>query len=127
MKKSRIISVLVFFSVLGLIIYFPGRKWARGHVNYMTAVEDHPLNCLSCHVYTQKSGFISKLVNRKYLSPFNLGVSRDGSTLHVVAQESNALLVVDPETHKVLNKIKVGNLPHSVILSTEGKKKHIRN
>jgi YVTN family beta-propeller protein len=127
MKKSRIISVIVFFSVLGLIIYFPGRKWARGHVNYMTAVEDHPLNCLSCHVYTQKSGFISKLVNRKYLSPFNLAVSRDGSRLYVVAQESNALLIVDPGTRKVLNKIKVGNLPHSVILSSDGQKAYVSN
>ena len=127
MKTSRIISVIVFFSVLGLIIYFPGRKWARGHVNYMTAVEDHPLNCFSCHVYTQKSGFISKLVNRKYLSPFNLAVSKNGDRLYVVAQEANALLVVDPGTHKVLNKINVGTLPHSIVLSSDGKKAYVSN
>ena len=117
----------MFFSVLGLIIYIPGRKWARGHVNYMTAVEDHPLNCLSCHVYTQKSGFISKLVNRKYLSPFNLTVSKDGNRLYVVAQEANALMVVDAGTHKVLDKITVGNLPHSVILSKDGQKAYVSN
>ena len=127
MKTSRIISVIVFFSVLGLIIYFPGRKWARGHVNYMTAVEDHPLNCLSCHVYTQKNGFISKLVNRKYLSPFNLTVSKDGDRLYVVAQEDNSLLVVDPQKRKVLKKISVGNLPHSVILSKDGQKAYVSN
>jgi YVTN family beta-propeller protein len=127
MKTSRILLVIVFFSILGLIIYFPGRKWARGHVNYMTAVEDHPLNCFSCHVYTQKSGFISKLVNRKYLSPFNLTVSKDGSRLYVVAQESNELLVVDAGTHKVLDKIAVGNLPHSVILSGDGGKAYVSN
>src|SRR5450759_332083 len=127
MKTSRIISVIVFFSFLGLIIYIPGRKWARGHVNYMTAVEDHPLNCLSCHVYTQKKGFISKLVNRKYLSPFNLTVSKDGNRLYVVAQEANALMVVDAGTHKVLDKITVGNLPHSVILSKDGQTAYVSN
>ena len=91
MKTSRIIIVIGFFSILGLVVFFPGRKWARGHVNYMTAVDYHPLNCFSCHAYTQKSGFISKLVNRKYLSPFNLAVSKDGNWLYVVALFSRAL------------------------------------
>ena len=127
MKTSRIIIVIGFFSILGLVVFFPGRKWARGHVNYMTAVDDHPLNCFSCHVYTQKSGFISKLVNRKYLSPFNLAVSKDGNRLYVVAQESDALLVVDAANHKVLNKIGVGRLPHSVVLSADGQKAYVSN
>src|SRR5450759_65198 len=127
MKTSGILSVLLFFSVLGLIVYFPGRKWARVHVNSKTAVGDHPLNCLSCHLYTQKSGFISKLVNRKYLSPFNMAVSKEGDRLYVVAQEANALLVVDPEKKKVLKKIIVGNLPHSVILSNDGQRAYVSN
>jgi len=127
MKTSRIIIVIGFFSILGLVVFFPGRKWARGHVNYMTAVDDHPLNCFSCHVYTQKSGFISKLVNRKYLSPFNLAVSKDGNRLYVVAQESDALLVVNAANHKVLNKIGVGRLPHSVVLSADGQKAYVSN
>ena len=123
----RIFSVFVFFFILGLVIYIPGRKWARTHVNYITAVEDHPLNCFSCHIYTQKSGFISKLVNRKYLSPINLAVSKDGKRLYVVAQEANALLVVNAESHKVMNKIGVGNLPHSVVLSSNGQKAYVSN
>ena len=127
MKTSRIIIVIGFFSILGLVVFFPGRKWARGHVNYMTAVDDHPLNCFSCHAYTQKSGFISKLVNRKYLSPFNLAVSKDGNRLYVVAQESDALLVVNAANHKVLNKIGVGRLPHSVVLSADGQKAYVSN
>jgi len=127
MKTSKIITVIVFFSILGLITYFPGKKWARSHVNYMTAVDDHPLNCFSCHVYTQKSGFLSKLVNRKYLSPFNLAVSKDGNRLYVVAQESDALLVVDAANHKVLKKIGVGRLPHSVVLSADGQKAYVSN
>jgi YVTN family beta-propeller protein len=127
MKASRIISVIVFLSILGLIIYFTGGKWARTHVNYITATGDHPLNCLSCHLYTQKSGFIYKLVNKKYLSPFNLAVSKDGSRLYVVAQEDNSLLVVDPQKRKVLNRISVGNLPHSVILTNDGQKAYVSN
>jgi YVTN family beta-propeller protein len=125
--KTRIIAVVVLFGILGVLIFFPGHKWAREHVNYKTATTDHPLNCLSCHMYIQKDGFVAKLVNRKYLSPFNLAVSADGSKLYVVAQESNKLLVVDAHSEKVLDKINVGLYPHSVVLSSDQKKAYVSN
>ncbi|HUX56563.1 MAG TPA: beta-propeller fold lactonase family protein [Bacteroidales bacterium] len=106
--------------VLGLIIFSPGRKLARAHVNSKTAVEDHPLLCTSCHLYTQRNGAFSKLTNADYYSPFNICVSKDGSRLFVVAQDKNMLMVVDPEKGKVLSKINVGLHPHSVILNGEG-------
>jgi YVTN family beta-propeller protein len=127
MKTSRILAVLLFFSVLGLIVYFPGGKWARSHVNLKTGVEDHPLNCLSCHLHNQKSGLVYQLVNRKYLSPFNLAVTKNGNMLYVVAQEDNSVLVVDPAKKKVLNRIPVGTLPHSIILSSDEKRAYVSN
>jgi YVTN family beta-propeller protein len=120
-------KIFIITGVFGLIIFFPGRFWARSHVNYKTAVEDHPLNCLSCHLHNEKSGLIFKLVNKKYLSPFNLAVSKDGSRLYVVAQEDNSILVVDSKTSKVLNKIPVGKLPHSVVLSKDGQHAYVSN
>lgn len=120
-------KIFILIAVFGLIIIFPGRFWARSHVNYKTAVDDHPLNCLSCHLHNEKSGLIFKLVNKKYLSPFNLAVSKDGSTLYVVAQEDNSLIVVNSETGKVLKKITVGNLPHSVVLSKDGQRAYVSN
>ena len=121
MKTSyKIFLMAGILFVLGLIVYFPGRRIARKHVNYITAVTDHPLLCTSCHVYTQKTGLVAKLINADYYSPFNVAVSKDGSRLYVVAQEANALLVVDPENHKVLNKINVGNYPHSIVLGNDG-------
>ena len=127
----KISAILIRLSgiilVLTLLIYFPGRKWARAHVNEKTATTDHPLLCTSCHLYIQKTGFISKLVNARYISPINLTVSGDGKRLYVVAQESNALLIVDAERNKVINKIGVGNQPHSVILSKDGKKAYVSN
>ena len=72
-----------------LFLIFPAvNRWAREHVNYKTATEDHPLNCISCHLYTQKTGFISKLINADYYSPFNLAVSDDGEKLFIVAEEA---------------------------------------
>jgi len=127
MKTSEL---LIYFGVIvafGLIVFFPGRKLARTHVNYQTAVEDHPLNCLSCHLYTQTSGLVSKLINANYYSPFNMAVSKEGDRLYVVAQEAGALLVVDTESHEVLNKIKVGNNPHSVVIDDEGEKAYVSN
>jgi len=123
-KKIAILGILV---VLGLVIYFPGHKLARAHVNYRTGVEDHPLLCLNCHLYIVSEGPIAKMVNKEYNSPINLAVSKDGSRLYVVAQESNELITVDAEQNKVINKIEVGNLPHSVILSLDGQKAFVSN
>ena len=113
--------------VLGLVVCFPGRKLARKHIDYKTGVGDHPLLCTNCHLYIYKSGPVSKLVNKQYYSPINMTVSKDGSRLYVVAQEGNALMVIDPEKQKVLNKISVGNFPHSVILSNNGLTAYVSN
>ena len=128
MKRSTIIIRLSgIILVFALLIIFPGHKWARAHVNEKTATNDHPLLCTSCHLYIQKTGLVSKLVNTRYLSPIDLSVSGDGKKLYVVAQESNSLLVIDAETNKVINKIEVGVQPHSVILSKDGKKAYVSN
>jgi YVTN family beta-propeller protein len=128
MKRSTILIRLSgIILVLALLIIFPGHKWARNHVNEKTATTDHPLLCTSCHLYIQKTGLVSKLVNTRYLSPINLTVSGDGKRLYVVAQESNSLLVVDSENNKVINKIEVGEQPHSVILSKDGQKAYVSN
>ena len=128
MKRSTLfIRLSGIILVLGLLIYIPGRKWARAHVNEKTATTDHPLLCTSCHLYIQKTGLTAKLVNARYLSPINLTVSGDGKRLYVVAQESDALLIVDAEKNKVINKIGVGNQPHSVILSKDGLKGYVSN
>jgi len=128
MKRSTILIRLSgIILVLALLIIFPGHKWARNHVNEKTATNDHPLLCTSCHLYIQKTGLASKLVNTTYLSPINLTVSADGKKLYVVAQESNSLLVVDAENSKVINKIGVGTEPHSVILSKDGQKAYVSN
>ena len=60
LRKILIFGTLVI--ILGVGIYL-GRNAARKHVNYITAVEDHPLTCWSCHVYTQKDNFIAKMMN----------------------------------------------------------------
>jgi len=121
---------LVF--IAGILIIFglarkPAHHWARQHVNYITAVDDHPLNCMSCHLYTQKDGFIAKLINEDYISPFNIAVSPDGNRLYVIAQEGNALLVVDPAENQVLNKIMVGEKPHSVVVNHAGETAFVSN
>ena len=105
----------------------PAHNWARKHVNYITAVDDHPLNCLSCHMYTQKDGIIAKFINEDYLSPYNMAVSPDGSRLFVIAQEGNALLVIDTQTNEVIDKIAVGEKPHSVLINNDGNTVFVSN
>ncbi len=123
----KIIILSSLLLVLGLLIFLPGKKWARQHVNYMTAVEDHPLNCLRCHLYTHTEGVIAKAINADYLSPYNMAVSPDGGTLYVVAQEANALLSVDIESGRVREKITVGERPHSVVLKKDGRTAYVSN
>lgn len=128
MRKFYIIVIITGVLVLaGLALHSYAHRWARAHVNYETAVEDHPLNCLSCHLYTSKNGFIAKLMDAGYYSPFNLALSRDGKKLYVVAEEGNTLLIVDTENGKVSGKIKVGNRPHSIILDDAERKAYVSN
>jgi YVTN family beta-propeller protein len=124
LKFTIPVGVLVIF---GVVLYRPYHRWAREHVNYLTATEDHPLKCASCHLYIQKSGIISRMVNANYYSPFNLAVSPDGKYLYVVAEEGNALLVVNTEKNKVTEEIEVGIRPHSVVLSRDGKTAYVSN
>ncbi len=123
----RIIIPAAILVILGVVIYKPYHRWAREHVNNLTATTDHPLKCASCHLYIQKSGVISKMVNAKYYSPFNLAPSPDGKYLYVVAEEGNALLVVNTEKNKVTKEIKVGVRPHSVVVSSDGKTAYVSN
>jgi len=123
----KIIIPAAILVILGVVIYKPYHRWAREHVNNLTATNDHPLKCAPCHLYIQKSGFISKMVNAKYYSPFNLAPSPDGKYLYVVAEEGNALLVVNTEKNKVTKEIKVGVRPHSVVLSKDGKTAYVSN
>ena len=124
MKTFWIISLLL---ALGLIVYFPGGQLARSHVNEKTAVTDHPLNCASCHLYISKNKYLTKLVNEEYLSPLNLEISKDGKYLYVVAQDGDALLKVDAENREVLNKVQVGDHPHSVLLNETNEILYVSN
>jgi YVTN family beta-propeller protein len=78
-------------------------------------------------MYTQKDGLIAKAINADYLSPFNMAISPDGKTLYVIAQEGNAILVVDIEAEKVLDIIAVGERPHSVVLKKDGNTAYVSN
>lgn len=127
MTRSKLFILGGTVIVLGLLIHFPGRKLARAHVNSKTAVDDHPLLCTSCHLYTSTNKLISKFINADYLSPLNLAVSPKGDRLYVVAQEADELLVVDANKSKVLNNIRVGKYPHSVVVDNDNKRAYVSN
>ncbi len=128
MKKLYILMASLALVVLSVALVYPkAHRWARAHVNYKTATEDHPLYCLSCHLSTQKTGLASWLINADYYSPFNIAVSKDGKKLYVVAEEGNALLVVNTQKEKVIRKIKVGEHPHSVVLNKDESKAYVSN
>ncbi|WP_346856303.1 beta-propeller fold lactonase family protein [uncultured Draconibacterium sp.] len=127
MKRQKLFVLAGLVVVLGLLVYFPGRKLARAHVNYMTAAEDHPLLCLNCHLYKKSDGIIYKLVNKDYLSPYNTAVSNDGTQLYVVAQDANELLVTDIEKKQILQHIPVDNHPHSIVLTNDGNIAYVSN
>lgn len=123
----KIIIPAAILAILGIVIHKPFYRWSREHVNYQTATEDHPIKCWSCHLYFQNGGIVSKAVNANYYSPFNMALSIDGKYLYVVAEEGNALLVVNTESNKVIKEIEVGVRPHTVVLSRDGKTAYVSN
>ncbi|MGD0581873.1 MAG: beta-propeller fold lactonase family protein [Bacteroidales bacterium] len=126
-RRSRIVRGIITLVIILAVSSFFFLKWSRAHVNYITATEDHPLDCFACHLYIQKDNIFARLVNREYLSPYKLAVSKAGDRLYVVAQESNSVLVVDLAGNKVLNKIRVGNHPHTIALDKTGKYGYVSN
>jgi len=123
--KGILISAVIILVLASVIIF--GGRWARGHVNYITAPEDHPRTCWTCHVYTQQDNIIAKIINETYVSPYKMDISRDGNTLYVIGQESNELVLVDAHEGTVLEKIPVGLKPHTVSLSPDGQMAYVSN
>ena len=124
LKPFVIYGSIAIVVAIGLLM---GHRAARAHVNWITAVDDHPYTCWTCHVYTQKDNFIAKVMSETYVSPYNLTLSPDGSRLYVVGQESNQIVVVDPLAGKVLEKIEVGERPHTIELSPDGLSAYVSN
>ena len=60
LKPFVIYGSIALVVAIGLLM---GHKAARTHVNWITAVDDHPYTCWTCHVYTQKDNFIAKVMN----------------------------------------------------------------
>ena len=72
--------------------YSAFHKWSVEHVLYMTGGVEHPIGCVSCHVYPERDGFVANVFNEDYLSPLNATVSDDNSRLYVVAQDADQLI-----------------------------------
>jgi YVTN family beta-propeller protein len=128
MKKRYIFISITAIVIISAALFYPrAHKWARAHVNFITAVEDHPLLCTRCHLYESNSGFVYNMVNADYYSPFNMAITRDGSRLYVVAEEGNVVLIVDTKKQKVTGKIRVGEQPHSIVLNSDESKAYVSN
>ncbi len=125
MKKVFLTSGILI--IVLLLVFIPGKKWARAHVNYKTATDDHPLTCTNCHAYISKSPLVSKIVNRDYYSPMNIAVSGDGKRLFITANDADLLVVADTEQGKVVKKIKVGQKPYAVLIDKQGKYAYVSN
>lgn len=127
MSRLKTYVIIAVLSGLGLLIFIPGRQLAREHVNERTAVTDHPLLCTSCHIPISKNKLITRIINADYFSPFNLAVDNKNRWMYVVAQDTDELLKVDIENKKVVEKIKVGDHPHSVIIDEKAQRAYVSN
>lgn len=125
-KYRRLIILGIVLAVL-VAARFPAHKYFRKHVDWVTAVDDHPLNCLPCHLYREADGPFSGLLNEDYLSPYNLTLSGDGHSLYIIAQDGNSLLIADTRTGKIISEIPVGERPHTVLLSKDEKTAYVSN
>jgi len=72
----------------------------------------------------RRSGMFSK---ERYLSPIEIGISRDGRALYVVCQDSDELRVVEVSSGTVLKKIPVGHVPRGIFLSRDGGRVYVTN
>jgi YVTN family beta-propeller protein len=59
--------------------------------------------------------------------PLGLAVSPDNSTAYVVLDASDELGMINLSTNTLANHIRVGNVPHSVVVSADGKTAYVSN
>jgi YVTN family beta-propeller protein len=59
--------------------------------------------------------------------PLGLAVSPDNSTAYVVLDASNELGKISLSTNALVSHIRVGNVPHSVVVSADGKTAYVSN
>ncbi|MDX1617766.1 MAG: c-type cytochrome [Balneolaceae bacterium] len=113
---SSLAVTLLVFALAGSM----GYRWARDHVDHVTATTGFPLKCTSCHGGRQHDTFLTSFLTDDYVSPFNLAVAPDGSYLYAIGQEDRSLYIVDLSDGSVKKKVRVGEHPHSIILNNKG-------
>ena len=59
--------------------------------------------------------------------PLGLAVSPDNSTAYVVLDASDTLGKINLSTNTLVSQMRVGNLPHSVVVSADGKTAYVSN
>lgn len=126
MSRRKIYGIIAAVFVLG-VGYMAFYRWSVEHATYMTGGVEHPIGCVSCHVYPERDGLLANMLNEDYLSPLNAVVSPDGSKIYVTTQDADQLLVVDAVEGRVRASIAVGLRPHSVELSKNGKLAYVSN
>jgi YVTN family beta-propeller protein len=88
---------------------------------------DAPIGCASCHAYMKRDALIRRFSEESYLSPRDLALDPDGRTLYVVAEDADAVLIVDLEAGSVTGRISVGRRPHSIVLAPDGRTAYVTN
>lgn len=126
MKKKKLYLLVILAFIIG-VGYSAFYKWSVDHVLYMTGGVEHPIGCVSCHVYPERDGLLANMLNEDYLSPLNATVSQDGSRLYVIAQDADLLIELDLNNNEVLSNTTVGRRPHSVILTKDQKMAIVTN
>ncbi|MFW6205624.1 MAG: beta-propeller fold lactonase family protein [Gemmatimonadota bacterium] len=88
---------------------------------------DAPIGCASCHVYMNPGALVRSVIEDDYLSPHDLAIAPDGGRLYVVAEDADAVLVVDLADRTVVDRIQVGRRPHGIVLSPDGRTAYVSN
>ena len=63
----------------------------------------------------------------RYLSPYLMAASPDGSWLYVVCERGNELRVVDANSGKVVKSVAVGRVPRGIAVSADGQQIYVTN
>ena len=125
MKRGYYIFGFVLIVVVAVTAL--GYHHSTAHLDNIMGGEPHPYNCISCHAYTQRGGLLTRTIEHKYLSPFNLDVSEKSNKIYVVAQDAEQLLVVNPDNGAIEHRIQLDSRPHTVKIDKKEEKAYVSN
>jgi DNA-binding beta-propeller fold protein YncE len=119
MARSRLLRILLVAAPLALVAGGTGAHFLGSrHIAYYTGEAPRTMNCASCHFDARGGTLRDRILRPRYKTPLDVAACAD-DRLYAVAQDADALLVIDARAGRLVSEIPVGRRPYAVAVDRD--------